>query len=76
MLGQLFKHIIPMDILLQLPLQQLHIMRDIRIKQLEEQQREMANTTRGSAPPASAGGMPRTPQIPSTAVEDLITELS
>ena len=58
-----------MDVLLELPLPLLHIMRDIRMEQLEEQKRQMEQ---GTNTPANAG----VPPLPADGLEDLTNELS
>lgn len=41
-MGMLFKNIIPMEMLVQMPLPFVHRLRDIRIKQLEEANKQNA----------------------------------
>jgi hypothetical protein len=61
-----------MDVLLELPLPLLHIMRDIRMEQLEEQKRQMEQ---GANTPANAG-VPPLPMMSPDGLEDLTNELS
>ena len=56
---------------MQLPLPLLHIMRDIRMEQLEEQRKEMETSNIGGAP-ANAG----VPTSFSGDVDDLMEDLS
>lgn len=63
---------ISMDVLLELPVPLLHMMRDIRIEQLEEQKRQMDQSVNT---PAQAGAVPQMPQG-GISLEDLADELS
>ena len=56
---------------MQLPLPLLHIMRDIRMEQLEEQRKEMETSNVGGTP-ANAGVLPSI----SGDVDDLMEDLS
>lgn len=64
-----------MEVLLQLPLQQVHIMRDIRLKQIEEQQKQTEKEHAQASAPAKAGVHPGL-SIPAHGFEDLMDELS
>lgn len=70
----MFKNIIPMEILMQLPQQQVHILRDIRLKQIEEQNKQMQaqlpQTPGNNNHPGAPVG------IPGTAFEDLVNEIT
>lgn len=57
---------------MQLPYKQVVLMRDIRMKQIEQQQKN-AEKELAAKPPANAGGLPN---IPTTGLSDLIDELS
>jgi hypothetical protein len=61
-----------MDVLLQLPVPLLHIMRDIRIEQLEEQKRQMDQQQNSMNSPANAGVVP---VIPAEGLQELTDEL-
>jgi hypothetical protein len=71
----MFKNIIPMEILMQLPQQQVHILRDIRLKQIEENNKQMQAQMPGSAA-ASSGRPVAVPNISNTAFDDLVNELT
>ena len=63
---------------MQLPVPLLHIMRDIRIEQLEEQKRQMDQSVNT---PANAGVVPQnqqpvTPMITPDSLQELTDELS
>ena len=58
-----------MEMLMQLPLPLLHIMRDIRLEQLEEQKREM-DKSMSTVP--NTGGVPINP----SGAQELMDELS
>jgi hypothetical protein len=67
-----------MDVLMQLPVPLLHIMRDIRIEQLEEQKRQMDQSVNT---PANAGVVPQNqqpvmPMISPDSLQELTDELS
>jgi hypothetical protein len=62
----LFKNIIPMELLAQMPRSFVHRLRDLRIKQLEDAQSNQNNTN------MSIGNN----IISETAIEDLVDELS
>jgi hypothetical protein len=76
-MSQLFKHVIPFEILAQMPLSFVHRLRDILRKDKEDQAKQyqqMSVPTNGQN-----AGLQRRPQIssfPPSAIEDLLDELS
>ena len=62
-----------MDVLLNLPVPLLHIMRDIRMEQLEEQKRQMDQSVNT---PANAGAVPPPGGISQEGLDELANELS
>jgi hypothetical protein len=71
----MFKNIIPLEILMQLPQQQVHILRDIRLKQIEESNKQMQAQMPGPAA-ASSGGPAASSGISNTAFDDLVNEIT
>jgi hypothetical protein len=61
-----------MDVLLELPVPLLHIMREIRIEQLEEQKRQMDQSQSGLNNPHQQGVIPT---IPAEGLQELTDEL-
>lgn len=61
-----------MDVLLQLPVPLLHIMRDIRIEQLEEQKKQMDQQQNIMNSPANAGVVPA---VSADSLQELTDEL-
>ena len=61
-----------MDVLLSLPVPLLHIMRDIRMEQLEEQKRQMDQSQNGRNNPQQQGVIP---SIPAEGLQELTDEL-
>lgn len=78
-MGSIFNKIIPMDMLVQLPRPFVHRLRDIRIKQLEEQQKEqermMKEQERAQNRAMPVPNVPR-PSIGGASLEDFIDELT
>lgn len=73
--AELFKGVIPLEILGRYPLRFVHVLRDIRLKQREEKAKMMNGNGRVTPTAPSSGSM-NALGIPSTALEDLIEELS
>lgn len=73
----MFNKIIPMEMLAQMPLPFVHRLRDIRIKQLEEANKEQEKQMQAfrNSPPqqANRGGVP---SFAGVTYEDLIDELT
>lgn len=82
-MGLMFAKIIPMNMLAQLPLPLVHRLRDIRIKQLEEanKQQQAAINRRNGGMLKSTRGIPIPPSIDpamlnGTIYDDIIDELT
>ena len=80
-MGSIFNKIIPMDMLVQLPRPFVHRLRDIRIKQLEEQHREQERMMKGQEQNMhnianSVQRPPSKPSIGGASFEDIIDELT
>lgn len=64
-MGMLFKNLIPIETLGGMPLPFLHRLRDIRIKQLEDQNKQRMATANNGVP-----------AIPQSAIDDIVDEIS
>jgi hypothetical protein len=77
--AELFKGIIPLEVLAKFPLRFLHVLRDIRVKQREEMNKRISEGGSTSAPQKNSinvsNPLARLAADP-TAIEDLIEELS
>lgn len=63
-----------MDVLGQLPMQLLHIMRDIRMEQLEEQRRQVESQTNQNNSPHNGAVIPQN-IVGGSGLEDMLEEL-
>ncbi len=68
-MATLFKNIIPLETLYTLPKSFVHRLRDIKIKQLEEQHAQQQSASPNTTPITN-------PLMNGTAIEDLLDELS
>jgi len=80
-MGQLFNKVIPLEMLAQLPRPFVHRLRDIRIKQLEKQQKEQESMMKQqeqarSNLAAANNRVASSPSFAGAALEDFIDELT
>lgn len=80
-MGQLFNKVIPLEMLAQLPRPFVHRLRDIRIKQLEKQQKEQESMMRQQEQArnnlaAANNRVASSPSFAGAALEDFIDELT
>ena len=71
--GELFKNVIPLEILGRFPLRFVHVLRDIRVKQKEEMARRM-NSGRSAAVPNSVNSTTPIQNFDMSAMEEFIEE--
>jgi hypothetical protein len=73
--GELFKNVIPLEMLGRFPLRLVHILREIRIKQKEEMSRRM-NARANPGTPSSVNPTAPIGGIDSSALEEYLDELT
>lgn len=80
-MGQLFNKVLPMEMLAQLPRPFVHRLRDIRIKQLEEQHKEQESMMKQQEQARNnlsraQNNVASSPSFAGAALEDFIDELT
>lgn len=80
-MGQLFNKVLPLEMLAQLPRPFVHRLRDIRIKQLEEQHKEQESMMKQQEQARdnlsrAQNNVASSPSIAGAALEDFIDELT